>query len=122
MLKKIVIKKNSRIRRKKHIRKHIFGSLKIPRLSIFKSNKHIYIQAIDDHKNNTIASFSTISKYFKVDFTCTKTQLSFIIGLAFGKKLQKIGIKKGRIDRNGFHYSNRLSNLVDGIRKSGFYV
>lgn len=122
MLKKIIKKINSRIRRKYHIKKHIFGSLQKPRLSIFKSNKHIYIQAIDDYKRKTLASFSTISKHFRIDLNYTKKQLSFIIGLTFGKKLVKLGIRKGVVDRNGFFYSDRLSNLVDGIRKSGFYI
>lgn len=121
MLKKN-IKKKLRIKRKYRIRKNIFGFPQKPRLSIFKSNKHIYIQAIDDYQGKTLVSFSSISKYFKIDLNYTKKQLSFFVGLIFGKKLIKLGINKGIIDRNGFFFSERLSKLVDGIKKSGFYI
>jgi large subunit ribosomal protein L18 len=122
ILKKLSASQKSRFRRKHHIRKKIFGAQNQPRLSIFKSNKYIYIQAINDFTGDTIASFSSISNCLNIDCLYRKQELSFIVGKLFGKKLMKMGVYKGSIDRNGFSYSKRLSKLVDGIRESGFYV
>lgn len=119
-VKKKTLKKNDRrIRRKKHIRKIIFGTQSFPRLSVFKSIKNIYIQAINDDEGHTIASLNSISVNF---LEKNKSDMSYKLGQMFGVLLKEKGIKKASFDRNGFKYSGRISKLADGIRESGVYI
>jgi len=114
---KIELQKKRRARRKKTIRKSIIGTAKKPRISVFKSNKYIYVQAINDDKGVTIASASTIAyknKDKKINITnATK------VGEDLGKKLKEKKINEAVFDRNGFVYIGRVKALADGARKEG---
>ena len=116
-MEKIKLLRIRRIRRKRVIRKNIYGTLEKPRLSVFKSNKYIYIQAIDDNKGNTIAFASNLNsdkKNRKVNI-----EISRKVGEEIGKKLLEKKIKSAVFDRNGFIYTGRIKALADGARKSG---
>lgn len=107
----------SRLKRKKRIRKNIFGSQERPRLSVFRSSKHIYAQIIDDIKGNTIVSASTLDK--ECEAKGDKKERAKEIGQLIGKKALDKGITKVVFDRNGFLYHGRVKALSTGAREAG---
>nr|AYR06223.1 ribosomal protein L18 [Renouxia sp.] len=100
--------------------KKIKGNMDRPRLCVFKSNKHIYVQAIDDISNKTIATSSSIcpklKQYIKSSATCETAK---IIGQDIAIKLQKKGIKHIIFDRNKYVYHGRVRALADAARNTG---
>ena len=109
--------KDKRQHRKIRIRKKINGTANVPRLAVFKSNNNIYVQAIDDINQITIASASTLSKEVK-----TKTlsiEASKEVGELMGQKLNDLKILKVVFDRGGYIYHGRVKSLADGIREKG---
>ena len=110
----------SRLKRKKRIRKNIFGHQDRPRLSVFRSSKHIYAQIIDDTKGTTLASASTLDKEFKeVSVEGKKVDVAKAVGSLIGKRALDKGITKVVLDRNGFLYHGRIKSLSDGAREAG---
>ncbi len=107
----------SRFKRKKRIRKNIFGSQERPRLSVFRSSKHIYAQIIDDIEGKTLVSASTLDKESKGKGD--KKERAKEIGQLIGKKALDKGIKKVVFDRNGFLYHGRVKALSTGAREAG---
>ena len=112
-------KKMARQRRKKSIRKKVFGFSEKPRLVVFRSLKNISAQIINDEKGITVISMSTLSKDFKPEKAKKKKELSFVVGYQLGKKAIEKGIKKICFDRNGYLYHGRVKALADGVRKAG---
>ncbi len=109
--------KDKRQHRKIRIRKKINGTANVPRLAVFKSNNNIYVQAIDDLNQVTIASASTLSKEVK-----TKTlsiEASKEVGELMGQKLNDLKILKVVFDRGGYIYHGRVKSLADGVREKG---
>lgn len=107
---------NKREKRKQRIRRKIFGTKSKPRLSVFRSNKHIYAQAIDDVEGKTIASASDANlKKGK----STKKEIAEKVGQKIGKKLKKKKIEKIVFDRSGYKFHGRVKELAEGIRKEG---
>ena len=116
-MEKIKLHKKRRLRRKRIIRKKIHGTLKRPRLSVFKSNKYIYAQAIDDDKGTTLAAVSSLA-YDKKKRKLNK-EVATKVGEEIGKKLVEKKIDTVYFDRNGFLYTGKIKALADGARKSG---
>ena len=110
-------KVQKRIRIKRRVRGKISGSADLPRLSVYKSNKEIYAQLIDDKAGVTIASASSRDK--GVDATGTKTEVSAAVGKAIAAKAIAAGIENIVFDRNGFVYHGRVKALADGAREGG---
>ncbi len=110
----------SRLKRKKRIRKNIFGSQARPRMSVFRSAKHIYAQIIDDTDGATLVSASTVDKEF-VDLKVEgkKVDIAKAVGGLIGKRALDKGITKVVLDRNGFLYHGRIKALSDGAREAG---
>lgn len=108
-----------RLKRRRRIRAKVKGDHKTPRLSVFRSNKHIYAQIIDDVKANTLvqASDSELKKVIKDKVT--KKELAQRVGELIASKALKIGIKKVVFDRGGYKYHGRVRNLAEGARKGG---
>ena len=108
---------------KKKVRtKHSLGTFgKYPRLVVFKSNKHIYGQLIDDIGCKTLLSASTMDKGFNKK-TDTKTKQSEEIGNILGKKIKKTKIKKIVFDRNGYRFHGRVKAMVESIRDKGIEI
>lgn len=104
-------------RRKKRIRAKIFGTAKRPRLSVFRSNTHIYSQVINDEKAQTLASFSDLK--IKKAGTMNKVQQAGLVGEGLAKAALAKKIKKVIFDRNGFIYHGRIKALAEGARKGG---
>jgi len=114
------IRLTARLKRKKRIRKNIFGSPERPRLSVFRSSKHIYAQIIDDTKGATLVAASTLDKEFiesKVEGK--KMDIAKAVGNLVGKRALDSGIQKVVLDRNGFLYHGRIKALSDGAREAG---
>ena len=111
----------SRQRKKYGIRKHISGSAECPRLSVFRSLKHIYVQAIDDENGVTIASASSVDKEVKglVEGSASNVAAAKTIGKAVAEKLVGKGITKAVFDRNGILYHGRVQAVADGAREAG---
>ncbi|MGG5208868.1 50S ribosomal protein L18 [Chryseobacterium sp. MIQD13] len=110
-------KLEKRIRIKRRVRGKISGSSELPRLSVYKSNKEIYAQLIDDKNGTTLASASSREK--GVDANGTKTEVSAAVGKAIAAKAKAAGIESIVFDRNGFVYHGRVKALADGAREGG---
>ncbi|GAA5093559.1 MULTISPECIES: 50S ribosomal protein L18 [Chryseobacterium] len=110
-------KLEKRIRIKRRVRGKISGSSELPRLSVYKSNKEIYAQLIDDNSGKTLASASSREK--GVDANGTKTEVSAAVGKAIAAKAIAAGIENIVFDRNGFVYHGRVKALADGAREGG---
>jgi len=108
---------------KKKVRtKNSLGVLgRYPRLVVFKSNKHIYGQLVDDNKGNTLLSSSTMDKVLSKDLKSAKSKIdqSKIVGLALADKIQNNKIEKIIYDRNGYQYHGRVKALADAMREKG---
>jgi large subunit ribosomal protein L18 len=113
------IKSNLRNRRRAAIRKTLSGSSERPRLVVFRSNKNIYAQIIDDSKGITLTSMSSKAKDFAQNEAKTKTEISYEVGLQLGKKALEAGITSIAFDRAGYKYHGRVKALADGARKAG---
>ncbi len=106
------------IRRQKiryKIRNKISGNSDRPRLAVFRSNKYIYAQIIDDQKGHTIVSVSSR----KVSADGTKEAISKEVGKALAEKAVAIGVKSVVFDRGGYLYHGRVKALADGAREGG---
>jgi large subunit ribosomal protein L18 len=114
------IREEARLKRKVRIRKRIFGTEERPRLSIFRSAKHIYAQLIVDSTGSTLVAASTLSSELKGDLgEAEKTEAAKKVGMLLGKKALERNITKVVFDRNGFLYHGRVKALADGARESG---
>ncbi|SMO63154.1 LSU ribosomal protein L18P [Balnearium lithotrophicum] len=108
--------------RKKHlrVRKKVFGTSERPRLSVYKSLKHIYAQIIDDTKGVTLVSASTLDKELRDKLAeLTKTEEAREVGRLIAKRALEKGIKKVVFDRGGFIYHGRIKALAEGAREGG---
>ena len=104
-----------RIKIKRRVRKNIFGTSERPRLSVFRSNKQIYAQIIDDITGKTLAAASSQGIKEKAN----KTETAAKVGELIAKKSQEAGIQAVVFDRNGYLYHGRVRELAEAARKSG---
>ncbi|PLV55651.1 50S ribosomal protein L18 [Thermotoga sp. SG1] len=119
-----MIKKESRnerrIRRHRRVRKKVFGTPERPRLCVFRSNKHIYAQIIDDTIGHTLVSASTLDPELREKLQKTwNIEAAKEVGLLIGKRAIEKGIKKVVFDRGGYKYHGRIKALADGAREAG---
>lgn len=116
-------KKKLRLKRKLRIRGTITGTADRPRLTVYRSQKHIYAQLVDDTAGNTIAGISTLSPALKTSIEKAKEKgkvgLSFLVGNELAKKALDLKINTVVFDRNGFIYHGRVKAVADGARKGG---
>ena len=110
-------KSDQRLKRKVRIRKKVYGDSNKPRLAVYKSNKNIYVQAIDDLNQKTIATSSTLGEELKLEKLTLETAKK--VGEIMGEKLSKLGISEAVFDRGGYIYHGRVKALADGIREKG---
>jgi large subunit ribosomal protein L18 len=108
-----------RERRKLRIRKKIAGTAERPRLSIFRSARHIYAQVIDDASGTTLAHASTLSEDLKGQLEGDKSDAAKKVGALIAKVCKSKGIEKVVFDRNGYLYHGRLSALAQAAREAG---
>jgi large subunit ribosomal protein L18 len=109
-----------RERRKLRIRKKVNGTESRPRLSVFRTAKHIYVQVIDDVKGQTLAHASTLTKDLRGTLSeDTKSDAAKKVGSLIAKICKSKGIEKVVFDRNGYLYHGRISALAQAARDAG---
>jgi len=109
------IKKQKKLRRHRRIRAKISGTALKPRLAVFRSNRHIYAQLIDDQQGRTLVSASDLEIKNKVK----KSEKARLVGELLAKKAKELKIKKAVFDRAGYKYHGRVKNLAEGARRAG---
>ena len=119
-----MVSKESRIeiRKEKHrrIRKNIVGTAARPRLAVFRSNNHMYVQIIDDTEGKTLVSASTLQKDVKAQLEKTNdVAAASYLGTVIGKKAVEAGITEVVFDRGGFIYQGKVKALADAAREAG---
>jgi large subunit ribosomal protein L18 len=113
-------RENARQKRKIRIRKKIFGTEARPRLSVFRSAKHIYAQLVVDSSGSTILAASTVSPEIREEImNLKKSDAARKVGVLIGRKAAEKNIRKVVFDRNGFLYHGRIKALAEGARESG---
>src|SRR5215831_17567654 len=113
-------KERTRMRRKASIRKRVSGTSERPRLSVFRSARHIYVQAIDDTTGKVLATASDADAAVKPSTEGKhKKEKARLVGQAIGKKLLALSVDKVVFDRNGFIYHGRVKEVADGAREAG---
>lgn len=111
---------DARIKRKKSIRKRIQGSLERPRLSVFRSTKHIYAQVIDDDKQATLVAASSMDPALEESLKgLKKKDQAKQVGKIIAQRCMSKGVSQVVFDRNGFIYHGRVSALAEGAREGG---
>jgi large subunit ribosomal protein L18 len=115
-MKRIQEKLQRRARRKLRVRKNIKGTAQKPRISVFKSNKNLYVQVIDDINGNTLASVATVGDLKDLGVTTVDAEK---LGEALGNKLKALKIETAVFDRNGYLYHGVVKAVADGTRKAG---
>ncbi len=116
----IAKKKETHKKRKLRIRKKVSGTPERPRLSVFRSAKHISAQIIDDTKGTTLTTASTYEKTFKEKLPFdSKADAAKYIGKLLAGRAKELGIDKVVFDRNGFLYHGRVKAVSDGAREAG---
>jgi large subunit ribosomal protein L18 len=111
------LEKRSRIRLR--IRKKISGTAEKPRLAVFRSNKQIYVQIVDDLKGNTLLSVSSREKDFSGKTGIKKTEQAKLVGKSLASKCKEMGIENVVFDRSGYKYHGRVKSLADAAREGG---
>jgi large subunit ribosomal protein L18 len=112
--------KLAHMRRKSRVRRKVSGSSERPRLSVFRSDKHIYGQIVLDTEGRTLAAVSTLSKELEAELKeKSKVDQAKAVGKALAKKAIEKGIDKVVFDRNGFLYHGRVKALADAAREGG---
>ena len=111
----------ARLRKKKHIRKSVFGTPERPRLVVYKSSKHIYAQLVDDANQKTITGISSLTKDLKADISKAKTKVEVagIVGDRIAKKALDLKFENVVFDRNGYIYHGRVKAVAEAARKGG---
>lgn len=113
-------KRQSRLKRKQRIRKRISGTTDRPRLSIFRSAKHIYAQIVDDSRGHTLVSSSSVEKTVQDNPKFeSKVAVARFVGKLVAQRALEKGITKVVFDRNGFLYHGRVKAISDSAREAG---
>ena len=115
------IDKNA-VRQKRHqrVRKNLSGTAETPRMNVYRSLNHIYVQIIDDTKGVTLASASTMEKAVKEKIAdMTKTEAAKVVGMTAGERAKEKGIETVVSDRGGYLYTGGVKAVADGAREAG---
>lgn len=115
-MRKIATRSN-KLRRRLRVRKKVFGTSKQPRLAVFRSNKHIYGQLVDDKVGKTLVDIQ--AEAFKLHKGKNKTEVAFEVGKALAKKAKEKKISKAVFDRGSYKYHGRVKSFADGAREGG---
>ena len=116
----ILERRRRALKRKKRVSMNINGTSIRPRLSVYRSHKHLFVQVIDDDKKITLTSSTDMGIHNKIKGT--KINRSKLVGEELGKKLQKIGIKNVVFDRGKNRYLGRIKQLAESVRASGITI
>jgi len=110
----------ARARRHRRVRVNVSGTPQRPRLSVFRSLRHIYAQVIDDTQSRTLVAVSTLDPVVKTQIkSMNKTEQARVVGKALAERALKAGIKSVVFDRGGYKYHGRVKALAEASRESG---
>lgn len=109
------LKRRNKIKRR--IRRNITGTAERPRLTVYRSNREIYAQAVDDVNNKSIVQVGSLN--LKTDGLPNKIEQAKLVGKAFAEKAAEAGVTKVVFDRNGYLYHGRVKALADAVREAG---
>jgi large subunit ribosomal protein L18 len=109
-----------RLRRQRHVRKRLHGTSERPRLAVFRSSKHIYVQIINDDNGTTLASASTLDPEIRgsTPYGGNKTAAA-VVGRVVAERAKQAGIDKVCFDRRSYKYHGRVQTLADAAREAG---
>ena len=110
--------REARIRRHVRVRKKVAGTAERPRLAVFRSNRHIYVQLIDDDAARTIASASDA----EVSASGSKADAARAVGALIAERAKSAGVNRAVFDRGGRLYHGRVAALADGAREKGLRI
>ncbi len=111
--------KEKRIKRHKRIRAKIKGTASCPRLLVFRSNRHLHCQVIDDEKGETLVAASDLEFKKNNKKQIPESKIAFELGQLIAKKAKEKGIMKIVFDRNGYQYHGKVKALAEGAREGG---
>ena len=111
-------KRDARLRRHRRVRKHVRGTAERPRLAVFRSNRHISAQIIDDLTGRTLASASSLEKDVTSGGTSNVSSAS-AVGRVLAERAKAAGVEKVVFDRGGFLYHGRVAAVADAAREAG---
>jgi large subunit ribosomal protein L18 len=111
-------KVEARGRRHRRVRKKVRGTAGRPRLAVFRSNRHIYAQVIDDVSGRTVVSASTVEVEARDGATAT-VDAAKAVGRRIGERAKAAGVATVVFDRGGFRYHGRVAGVADGAREAG---
>ncbi|MFZ5468052.1 MAG: 50S ribosomal protein L18 [Myxococcota bacterium] len=110
---------NPRLKRKARIRRKLSGTAERPRLSVYKSLKHVYAQVVDDSSGRTLAFASSLSKELKGKNEGDKKEDAKRVGSLIAQKAKTVKVETVVFDRNGFPYQGRIAAVADAAREAG---
>ena len=114
------IKRKARLLRHRRVRKKVEGRERCPRLSVFRSGRHIYAQIIDDTRGHTLASASTLDKELKTKLEgLKKREQAKLVGETLARRANSRGVTRVVFDRGGYRYHGRVRSLAEGAREAG---
>ncbi len=113
------MRKHKRASRHQRLRKKISGSKERPRMSVFTSDKHIYVQFIDDNNGKTVVSMSTLDKEARSDSIKGNLEGAAYVGRKAAERAQAAGIESVVFDRGGFKYHGRVKAIAEAAREAG---
>ena len=111
-------KREDRIRRHRRVRKKVLGNAERPRLAVFRSNRHIYAQLIDDATGRTVASASSLDAKSAGE----KKKVAKTIGVLIAERARSAGIDRAVFDRGGRRFHGRVAALAEGAREKGLQI
>jgi large subunit ribosomal protein L18 len=111
----------ARVTRHRRVRKRVVGTPERPRLCVFRSNRHIYAQIIDDTAGRTLAAASTVEAGVREGAT-GNIEAAKAVGVRVGERAMAAGVSRVVFDRGGFKYHGRVAALCDGARQAGVEV
>jgi large subunit ribosomal protein L18 len=112
-------RRNGRIRRHRRVRKKIHGTAVRPRLAVFRSNKHLSVQVIDDDAGTTLAAVSTTEAELRSSGTGSSVDAATRVGILIAERTKAAGIDKVVFDRGGFAYHGRIAAVAAAAREAG---
>lgn len=114
-------RRQRRYRRRKHVRKKVFGTPERPRLNVFRSLRHIYAQVIDDLRGETLVAASTLEPEVReqLEDDATKVEQARVVGSLIAERAQEEGVTKVVFDRAGYKYHGRVKALAEAAREGG---
>ncbi|MEN8119099.1 MAG: 50S ribosomal protein L18 [Bacteroidota bacterium] len=115
-------KQESRLKIKRRIRKRISGTMEKPRMTVYRSNRNIFVQIIDDVNKNTIIAASSLEKEIAEKKDITKIEQAELVGKLIAEKAGKSGVNNVVFDRNGYLYHGRIKKLADTARENGLKI